>query len=71
MTSADTGQRRHAWRKSRYSIGNGECVEVAAALDSIMVRDSADPASPVMRYTTRAWISFLAALKTGKLGESG
>jgi hypothetical protein len=71
MTSADTWERRPTWRKSRYSIANGECVEVAVAHDGIMVRDSASPTSPVIRYTAWAWTNFLIAAKTGQFGESG
>lgn len=71
MTSADMGGRRLAWRKSRHSIANGECVEVAPAQDGIMVRDSASPTSPVIRYSTQAWMAFLTVAKTGAFGESG
>lgn len=65
MASADTAAGQSAWRESRRSVGNGACVEVASAEDGIMVRDSADPAGPMIRYTARAWLAFLTATKTG------
>lgn len=67
MGCTDTGERESAWRKSRRSIGNGECVEVASAQDDIMVRDSTDPSGPVIRYPTHVWRAFVAATKTGKM----
>lgn len=70
MASADTGERQPAWRKSRRSIGNGECVEVRSAQDNIIVRDSADPTGPIIPYSTRAWIAFIADARTGKFDES-
>jgi hypothetical protein len=67
MGCTDTGERESAWRKSRRSIGNGECVEVASAQDVIMVRDSADPSGPVIQYPTHVWQGFLTVTKTGKM----
>lgn len=34
------------WRKSRYSSGNGSCVEVAFADGIVAVRDSKDTSRP-------------------------
>lgn len=43
------------WRTSSYSDATGgECVEVAAAKDGVMVRDSKDPDGPVLALTTVA-----------------
>lgn len=55
-----------AWRKSRYSIGNGDCVEVATMRGSIAVRDSKNPAGPVVKYAPGAWQMFLAATRRGE-----
>lgn len=55
-----------AWRKTQYSIGNGDCVEVAPTRGGIAVRDSKNPVGPVIKYPADAWRTFLA---TARLGE--
>jgi Domain of unknown function (DUF397) len=54
------------WRKSRRSVANGACVEVAAAPEGIIVRDSVNQAGATLRYSSRTWRTFLAQAKTGK-----
>jgi hypothetical protein len=53
------------WRKSRRSIGNGECVEVAPIVEAVAVRDSVDPSGPVLRYPASSWRTFLVGAKLG------
>jgi hypothetical protein len=55
------------WRKSSYSGGNGgDCVEVADNLPGVVaVRDSKDPAGPVLTFRPDQWQAFTAAIKTG------
>ncbi|TDD84785.1 DUF397 domain-containing protein [Actinomadura darangshiensis] len=54
------------WRKSSHSQGGGtECVEVAQVSDKRAVRDSKDPAGPVLSLTPGAWTSLLSTIKTG------
>ena len=55
-----------AWRKTRYSIANGDCVEVATAGGSVAVRDSKNPAGAVIKYAPGAWQMFLAATRRGE-----
>jgi hypothetical protein len=55
------------WRKSRHSLGNGNCVQVAASSDAVLVRDSADSTSSVISYSAEAWCAFIAATKMAKL----
>jgi Domain of unknown function (DUF397) len=58
------------WRKSSYSGSNGGgCVEVAGNLPGVVaVRDSKDPAGPVLTCTPDDWRAFTAAIKAGEFG---
>lgn len=48
--------------KSSYSTSGGECIEVAGNVpDTIAVRDSKDPAGPILRLTPEAWAHFTAS----------
>lgn len=50
-----------AWTRSSYSgSGGGNCVEVAVAPERVHVRDSKDPAGPVLTVSPEAWASFVA-----------
>jgi len=51
------------WRKSSYSIGNGNCVEAAAAHGEVIVRDTASPARGQLLFTAEAWDKFTAVIK--------
>lgn len=56
-----------SWRKSTYSTGDGgECIEVADGFEGVMpVRDSKDPAGPVLVFPAAAWQSFVAGVRAG------
>ncbi|MET8912074.1 DUF397 domain-containing protein [Micromonospora sp. NPDC004551] len=49
------------WRKSTRSNGSGgNCVEVAGNLPGVVaVRDSKDPAGPVLTFGPEAWRAFV------------
>ncbi|MEV0003117.1 DUF397 domain-containing protein [Micromonospora sp. NPDC050980] len=49
------------WRKSSRSNGQGgACVEVAGDLPGVVaVRDSKDPAGPVLAFVPAAWRAFV------------
>lgn len=52
------------WRKSTRSNGSGgNCVEVAGNLPGVVaVRDSKDPAGPVLTFGPDAWRAFVTRL---------
>jgi hypothetical protein len=61
---------RAAWRKSSYSGGAGNCVEVAGNLPgAVGVRDSKDPDGRALVFATPAWRAFADRVKNGKLGQ--
>ncbi|MET8062246.1 DUF397 domain-containing protein [Micromonospora sp. NPDC005313] len=49
------------WRKSSHSGDEGACVEVASLTGAVAVRDSKDPAGPVLVFAPHAWAAFTAA----------
>jgi len=55
-----------SWRRSSYSIANGDCVEVAEQLGEILLRDSKDPVGWVLRCSPKAWRVCVAALRTDR-----
>ncbi|HUY48279.1 MAG TPA: DUF397 domain-containing protein [Streptosporangiaceae bacterium] len=58
---------RATWRKSSYSGGSGNCVEIAGNLPGgVGVRDSKDPSGPALIFTSRAWRAFIAGVKNGE-----
>jgi Domain of unknown function (DUF397) len=59
------------WRKSTYSGGNGNCVEVAKSGSSVLVRDSGDRTNPVLIVTCAQWLGFLRRIRAGEAGVNG
>ncbi|MCP2167304.1 DUF397 domain-containing protein [Goodfellowiella coeruleoviolacea] len=55
------------WRKSSHSNGyGGACVELAHATGVIGVRDSKNPAGPVLTFGQAELSRFLGAVKLGR-----
>ena len=55
------------WAKSSFSFSNGNCVEVTELPGgSVGVRDSRDPAGPVLSFTRGGWDTFLGGARCGK-----
>jgi hypothetical protein len=57
------------WRKARLSVNNGECVELARADSMVAIRDSKDPAGPVLMYSRAEWHAFLDGAKNGEFDD--
>jgi len=58
------------WRKSTASGANGDCVEVAANLDSVLIRNSQHPSGPVLSFSHREWAAFMAGARDGEFDFS-
>jgi Domain of unknown function (DUF397) len=57
------------WRKAQMSVNNGACVELARAGSMIAIRDSKDPAGPVLVYSPAEWHAFLHGAKNGEFDD--
>ncbi|MFI6162588.1 DUF397 domain-containing protein [Micromonospora haikouensis] len=51
------------WRKSTKSNGQNACVEVATVDRAVAVRDSKDPAGPVLIFNHHDWTSFITTTR--------
>ncbi|AZM62633.1 MULTISPECIES: DUF397 domain-containing protein [unclassified Streptomyces] len=52
------------WRRSSYSGGQGDCLELAHNIPALApVRDSKNPTGPVIAFGRSAWGAFLARLR--------
>jgi len=56
------------WKKSSFSEGGGECVEVAMVEGGVLVRDSKNPAGPSLWFSSLEWIAFLYGVLAGEFG---
>lgn len=62
---ADSEQTCIIWRKSTKS-GGGNCVEVAFADESVLVRSSRDPLGSVLSFSRQEWVAFLEGTSKGE-----
>jgi Domain of unknown function (DUF397) len=61
-------QFRHAaWRKSTYSNGATQCVEVASLGTRLAIRDSKNPGGPVLLLTASQMRDLAHRMKTGQI----
>jgi hypothetical protein len=63
--AASTALASPQWRKSSYSTGGNQCVEVAALGATIAVRDSKNPGAGHLAFGTGDWQTFLEDAKRG------
>lgn len=56
------------WRMSSFTDGMN-CVEVAKIGDNVALRDSKDPAGPVLHFTRGEMLAFLRGAKAGEFDD--
>jgi Domain of unknown function (DUF397) len=68
-TAPTSPRRATGWRKSSYSKGANDCVEVTTATPGqVSVRDSKlGPTSPILTVTTAHWHALLTWIRTNTL----
>lgn len=57
------------WRRSSRSVGGGEqtdCVEVTELADRVVMRDSKNPAGPVLAVPRVQWCAFLSGVRVDR-----
>jgi len=65
--NVDANLARAMWRKSSYSGGAQDCVEIADNLPgTVGVRDSKDTGGPALVFSPCAWRAFIAGVKNGE-----
>lgn len=57
------------WRKASASISTGACVELAESGQTILVRDSKDPAGPLLTYRRAEIHAFLDGVRKGEFDD--
>ncbi|GAA3891521.1 hypothetical protein GCM10022243_65520 [Saccharothrix violaceirubra] len=55
-----------SWRKSSRSASDAKCVEVAIGLRSTGVRDTKNRGGDALRFSSRAFGAFVAAVKSDR-----
>ncbi len=69
-TMCAPGQARLRWVKSSLSYANADCVLVARLPGSrVGVRDSKNPAGPVLVFSRSEWAAFMAGVRNGEFAD--
>jgi hypothetical protein len=58
------------WRKSSYSGGDNNCVEVGATGAGIAVRDSKQPRGDALSFSAAAWLAFTGSISRPSVRNS-
>jgi uncharacterized protein DUF397 len=56
------------WQKSSY-CGTNACVEVAMTSNVVLVRDSKNPESAPLSFTTDEWSAFVQGVRAGEFNQ--
>ncbi|SDK45320.1 protein of unknown function [Actinopolyspora mzabensis] len=63
-----TGLPGRQWRKSSYSTGTGNCLEIASSPEGFrLVRDTKDRERGPLALDTGSWRAFIDTVRTGRL----
>ena len=65
MTTTQDPALTSPWRKSSRSTGGNDCIEVAQAGTSCLIRDSKDPAGALLAVSAQTWAVFTRDIKHG------
>ena len=58
------------WRKSTFSMGAGNCVEIAQLPGGLVaVRDSKNPDGPVLTFPVSEWRAFIQGVRNYETGH--
>lgn len=68
--SSPVSSSAEGWRKSSFSLANGECIEMRALSDgTIGVRDSKDPEGGILRFSRGEIDAFLRGAQVGEFDD--
>ncbi len=65
MTTSQDSMLTSPWRKSRRSTGGNDCVEVAQAGTSCLIRDSKNPDGARLAVRPQTWAASIRDIKHG------
>ncbi len=65
MNKPDSAAQAAQWRKSSFSTGGNQCVEVARVGAAVAVRDSKNPQGGHLIFDAAEWRTFLGNAKRG------
>lgn len=58
------------WKKSSYSNGGGNCVEVGTSAAHVGIRDTKDRDGGTLAVPADGWAAFLSGVKAGQFDKS-
>lgn len=70
MAVRPSGCSEISWRKSRASVRDGECVEIARLDASVLVRDSRDKNHQPLKLSITQWRWLMTRIRSGDLDPS-
>jgi hypothetical protein len=60
---------RLLWKKSTLSGSTANCVEIAQAASSVLVRDSKDPSGAILSFSASSWGSFIRGIRSAEVNR--